>query len=104
MPKRRWLLYLVITAVAVLYVANAFTVYTIPNNDDATDGITLVVKQGPSMPFFDSPDAFCIRKFNNSNRLCREQALDLIVFAKYYFELPYLKWAYLISTDGRRFP
>lgn len=101
---RSFLLYAIIAVGVLAYALTQFAIYTIPENDAATEGVAFVVKQVPGMPLFESPDAYCIRKFNNSNRLCRSDALSALNATKIYFEIPYVKWMYQVSTGGRYFP
>ncbi len=81
-------------------------VYTIPPTEGYLDGVTIVYVDKPSnVPFFSSPDSFCLEQTGGVSYSCRYQIIqgssDLI--RRELVRVPYIKWAYVQSTGGTLF-
>ena len=77
--------------------------YTVQPIGALPEGRTLLVWKKLDAPFFDSPDALCLRRTGEVSLLTRAMALkyapkeDAIIL-----RLPYWEFAYLQSTGGRK--
>lgn len=67
------------------------------------EGSTAVVWRESDEPFFNSPDALCLERLGGVSLLCRGMAMGQAPVDRIVFRLPYMRWAYLQSTDGRDF-
>jgi len=81
-------------------------VYSIQPIGALPDGVTFIYhSRNPEMPFFSSPDGLCLKIQGSVSLLCRgvvmNSSIDLL--DRIIIKLPYLRWAYLQSTDGMDF-
>jgi hypothetical protein len=102
--KRRWtgpLLFAVFAGFVYFFV----TVYTVQPIGALPDGATIIMWRGANQPFFDSPDAACLRVQGGVSLLCRGIALgaESPAIQHHILVLPYMQWAYLLSTGGQEF-
>jgi len=81
-----------------------FGLYTVQPIGALPAGITVVVwRAGYNEPFFDSPDATCLRVQNGVSLLCRLAAFNAAPINRIVLRLPFQDWAYLASTGGVTF-
>jgi len=81
-------------------------VFTIPPTDGYLEGVTIIYVDKPSnVPFFASPDSFCLEQTGGVSYRCRQQVIqassDLI--RREFVRIPYVQWAYAQSTGGTSF-
>jgi len=81
-------------------------VYSIQPIGALPDGVTFIYhSRNPEMPFISSPDGLCLKIQGSVSLLCRgvvmNSSIDLL--DRIIIKLPYLRWAYLQSTDGMDF-
>jgi hypothetical protein len=96
--KRIWF---VITILGVfLYYHSHIGLFTIQPNSTLTEGVTAVVWREAGTPFFNSPDAMCLKIMGNVSSVCRTVAMWKGLVDRIIFRLPYSRWAYLRSTGG----
>ncbi len=81
-------------------------VFTIPPTEGWLDGVTIIYVDKPSnVPFFSSPDFFCLEQTGGVSYSCRHQVIqgssDLI--RRELVRIPYVQWAYVQSTGGTLF-
>lgn len=80
------------------------SLYSIEPIGAIPDGATVLVWRTAGAPFFDSPDATCLRRLGGVSLLCRAMALGQGPVKNYtILRLPYMRWAYLVSTGGATF-
>lgn len=81
-------------------------VFTIQPIGALPDGVTIIYhSRNAEMPFFSSPDGLCLKIQGSVNLLCRAMAMSSAtdLADRVLIKLPYSRWAYLQSTDGREF-
>jgi len=76
-------------------------VYTIQPMGALPEGRTMIVWRDFNNPIFDSPDATCLRMYDELTLYCRAAAIAAFDPDNIIIRLPYQKWAYRISTGGR---
>jgi hypothetical protein len=67
------------------------------------EGATAIVWRQGQEPFFNSPDAMCLKTQGYVSLLCRGIALGQAPTDRIILRLPYWEWAYLASTGGQSF-
>jgi len=77
--------------------------YTIQPIGALPGGRTLVVWRAAGEPFFNSPDAVCLQRVGGVSLMCRAIAMGQGPLDRIVIRLPYMEWAYLASTGGRKF-
>ena len=77
--------------------------YTVQPIGALPQGITLVVWRHSGEPFFNSPDAFSIKRTGGVSLLSRGLALGQAPVDRIIIRLPYSEFAYLQSTGGMMF-
>ena len=101
-PAIKILLILILVIVAIcLFTQIGF--YTVQPIGSLPDGVTLIVFRAGEEPFFNSPDAMCLKIQDGVSLLCRGAALANAPADRIIIRLPYMKWAYLASTGGKEF-
>ena len=78
-------------------------VFTIQPIGALPEGATLVIWRGSARPFFDSPDRLCLDIQGGVSLMCRAAALGALKPDRVVVRLPYLRFAYLLSTNGQEF-
>jgi hypothetical protein len=87
-----------------LWVYSFTSVYSVQPIGALPSGATIIVWRTQGAPFFDSPDATCLRRLNEVTLFCRAIALAKGPVLEYkILSLPYFAWAYEISTGGREY-
>lgn len=94
----------VIAGGASIFIATKITVFSVQPIGSLPDGVSIVMWKKGDEPFFNSPDAICLKAQGNVSLLCRGMALSR------YFEednviyrMSYKEGFYLRSTNGKRF-
>lgn len=106
--KRGCLIALLITLVIIAgiwFIARP-GVFTVQPIGAIPDGITVIYhSRGPQMPFFASPDGLCLEIQGYVSLLCRMATFSAVeeITDRIIVRLPYIDFAYLLSTDGQRF-
>ena len=77
--------------------------YTVQPIGALPEGRTLIVWRAAGEPFFNSPDAECLQRTGGVSLMCRLIALGQAPTDRIVVRLPYMRFAYLASTDGREF-
>lgn len=67
------------------------------------DGGTAIVWRKSGEPFFNSPDALCLERVGSVSLMCRGMAMVQAPTDRIILRLPYLGWAYSLSTGGKAF-
>jgi len=81
-------------------------VFTIQPIGALPEGVTFIYySRGPEMPLFSSPDGLCLKIQGGVSLLCRMSALAAVtnLTDRIIIRLPYIRWAYLLSTGGMEF-
>jgi len=94
---------IVIIAVVLLIALSRMGFYTIQPIGALPEGVTLIVWRTSGEPFFNSPDAVCLKLQEGVSLLCRGLAIAQAPVDRIIFRLPYMDWAYLMSTGGQVF-
>ena len=104
-PNRRWIkvVALIIFIALVLVIALKVGFYTVQPIGALPEGVTLIVWREAGEPFFNSPDAMCLERVGAVSLLCRGLALSQGPTDRIILRLPYMDWAYSLSTGGRHF-
>jgi len=77
--------------------------YTIQPIGALPEGRTLIVWRAGGEPFFNSPDAVCLERVEGVSLMCRLVTMGQAPVDRIVVRLPYMEWAYLASTGGRKF-
>lgn len=99
--RTMWILIVSAVLAVLFYLFCGF--YTIQPIGALPEGKTLVVWREGDEPFFNSPDATCIRRVGYVSLMCRGMAMGSGPIDRIIIRLPYQAWAYSISTDGQEF-
>ena len=67
------------------------------------DGATVIVWRESGEPFFNSPDAMCLERMGSVSLMCRGIAMAKGPADRILLRLPYMEWAYSLSTGGKSF-
>ena len=90
----------ILLIVIVVIIFTQIGVYTIQPIGALPEGVTAIVWRNSGEPFFNSPDALCLKTMGGVSLLCRGLALGEGPSDRIIFRLPYSHWAYLRSTGG----
>ena len=77
--------------------------YTVQPIGSLPEGVTLLVRRASGEALFESPDGLCLRIQGSVSLLCRGVAMGRAPLDRIIVRLPYLEWAYLLSTGGQKF-
>lgn len=94
----------VIIGGASIFAVKKITVFSVQPIGSIPDGISIIMWKKGDEPFFNSPDAICLKIQGGVSLLCRGMALN-----KYFeeenviFRMKYKEDFYLRSTGGRRY-
>lgn len=77
--------------------------YTVQPIGAMPDGATVVVWRDSGEPFFNSADALCLERMGGVSLMCRGMAMGQAPTDRIVLRLPYLDFAYSMSTGGREF-
>ena len=81
-------------------------IFTIQPIGALPEGVTIVYySRGSPMPLFSSPDGLCLQMQESVSLLCRGIAMSSLaeLTDRIIVRLPYMHWAYLLSTGGLEF-
>lgn len=98
--RNRGKILLLILIILLVIIYTRIGLYTIQPMGVVPGGVTLVVWRDPGKPFFDSPDASCIRTDGSVTLLCWGTAISAALNGSPILNLPFWNWAYLQSTGG----
>lgn len=101
--RNRGKLLLLIFIILLVLIYTRIGLYTIQPMGVVPHGVSLVVWRDSGKPFFDSPDAACMRSGGSVTLLCRGNAISAALNGPSILSLPFWKWAYLQSTGGMTF-
>jgi hypothetical protein len=99
-----WILGLLIVIIIWLIVKPG--IFTVQPIGAIPEGVTFIYhSRNPEMPFFGSPDGLCLEMQGSVSLLCRATAMSAVneLTDRIIVKLPYMHWAYLISTGGLEF-
>lgn len=107
-PQRKgtpwgWIIFVLLLIGVGVFVYTQMGVYSIQPIGALPDGITVVYWRSSGEPFFNSPDATCLRIQDGVSLLCRLGAMVQAPVDRVVVRLPYQEWAYLLSTGGVSF-
>lgn len=97
------LVILVIVGAIVVFIYTQIGLYTVQPIGALPEGATMLVWRSSGEPFFNSPDALCLKVQGEVSLLCRGMAIGQAPIDRIILRLPYMDWAYLASTGGRSF-
>lgn len=104
-PRRRanwpWILLGLALLGAGFYAKFGF--YSIQPIGAVPEGATAIVWRNDGEPFFNSADGLCLDRLGSVSLMCRAMAAGQAPTDRIVMRLPYQRWAYLQSTDGREF-
>lgn len=101
--RNAWIVAAIALSVALLFVVSQIGFYTIQPIGALPQGVTLVIWRGAEEPFFNSPDAICIKVQGGVSLFCRIMVMSNVPTDRIIARLPYIELAYLISTGGYTF-
>ena len=96
-------IYILVAVLLLLAVISQVGFYTVQPIGAVPDGVTLLVRRNVGEPFFNSPDAVCLKLQGEVSLLCRAISLSNAPVNRIILRLPYWEWAYLASTKGQKF-
>lgn len=77
--------------------------YTVQPIGALPDGATAIVWRDSGEPFFNSADALCLERTGGVSLMCRGMAMSQAPTDRIIMRLPYLEFAYSMSTGGKEF-
>lgn len=77
--------------------------YTVQPIGALPEGATAVVWRESGEPFFNSADALCLERTDGVSLMCRAMAMAQAPTERIILRLPYLHFAYTMSTGGKEF-
>lgn len=101
-PARRNLVLLGVAAFAVLFYSFC-GFYSVQPIGALPERATAIVWRKSGEPFFNSPDALCMERTGGVSLLCRGMAMAQGPTDRIVMRLPYMPWAYSLSTGGKEF-
>jgi hypothetical protein len=101
---RIFLVVLLIVLIATGTIAyTQLSIFSVQPIGAVPEGRTVLLLRNGPMEFIDSADAICMRTTGSVTLLCRGAVLGRVSSSPILLRLPYQRWLYLISTDGREF-
>lgn len=95
-----WLLGIGVFALLFYFFCGFYTVQPI---GALPEGRTAIVWRASGEPFFDSADALCLERTGSVSLMCRAMAMGEAPTDRIILRLPYMHFAYTMSTGGREF-
>lgn len=99
--KAKWWLIGAGAFLALFYAFCGF--YTVQPIGALPDGATAIVWRESGEPFFNSADALCLERMGGVSLMCRAMAMGQAPTERIIVRLPYLDFAYSMSTGGKEF-
>jgi hypothetical protein len=96
----------IVTVIVLVWILIRPGVFTIQPIGAIPEGITIIYhSRSPDMSFFSSPDGLCLQTQGSVSLLCRMAVLSTSteLTDRIILRLPYIHWAYLLSTGGLQF-
>lgn len=91
-----------ILLIVVIY--TQLTIFVVSPIGAVPEGKTIIISRLNKTNFIDSADAMCERIQGGVNLLCRAMVIGAVLDkSQIYLRLPYMKWLYLISTNGKEY-
>ncbi|HEM7133880.1 TPA: hypothetical protein U2I51_003375 [Providencia rettgeri] len=104
MIKKIIAIFVVLIIAISVFAYNKLTIFTVQPIGSIPDGVTVVMWKKGDMRFFESPDGLCMQRVGSVSLLCRMSMLgNTIDKDNIIIRLPYSEYAYLKSTDGKKF-
>ena len=101
--SRRAVVSAMVVIACVAFVATFLGLYSVQPIGALPEGGTVLVWREDDEPFFNSPDAHCLRRIGSVSLVCRGLAMGQAPMDRIILRLPYLAWAYSLSVGGREF-
>jgi hypothetical protein len=80
------------------------TIFVVSPIGAVPEGKTIIISRLNKTNFIDSADAMCLRIQDGVSLLCRAMVMGSVLDkSEIYLRLPYMKWLYLISTNGKEY-
>lgn len=99
--KAKWLLIGTGAFLALFYTFCGL--YTVQPIGALPGGATAVVWRNSGEPFFNSADALCLERTGGVSLMCRGMAMAQAPTDRIILRLPYMGFAYTMSTGGQEF-
>lgn len=99
--KAKWWLIGTGAFLALFYTFCGF--YTVQPIGALPDGATAIVWRESGEPFFNSADALCLERTGSVSLMCRGMAMGQAPTERIILRLPYMHFAYTMSTGGKEF-
>lgn len=93
----------VVVMAAAAFAYAKLGLYSIQPIGAVPEGATAIVWRESDEPFFNSADGMCLRRTGSVSLMCRMMAMGAAPKDRILLRLPYQRWAYLRSTDGKEF-
>src|SRR5450759_5544802 len=93
----------VLAVLVLIYLVVRPGFYTVQPIGTLPEGVTLLVRRASGEALFESPDGLCLRIQGSVSLLCGGGAKGRAPLDRIIVRLPYLEWAYLLSTGGQKF-
>lgn len=104
MIKKIIALFVVLIIGISIFAYNKLTIFTVQPIGAIPDGVTIVMWKKGDMRFFESPDGLCMQRVGSVSLLCRMSMLGSAIDKdNIIMRLPYSEYAYLKSTNDRKF-
>lgn len=104
MIKKILIIFIVLISAISVFAYNKLTIFTVQPIGAIPDGVTVVMWKKGDMRFFESPDGLCMQRVGKVNLLCRMTMLGSAIDKdNIIIRLPYSEYAYLKTTNGRKF-
>lgn len=99
--KAKWWLIGTGAFLALFYALCGF--YTVQPIGALPEGATAIVWRESGEPFFNSADALCLERMGGVSLMCRGMAMGQAPTERIILRLPYMHFAYTMSTGGKEF-
>ncbi len=97
-------IFVVLIIAISVFAYNKLTIFTVQPIGAIPDGVTVVMWKKGDMRFFESADGLCMQRVGGVSLICRMSMLgNAIDKDNIIIRLPYSDYAYLKSTDGKKF-
>ncbi|UNH25093.1 hypothetical protein [Moellerella wisconsensis] len=104
MIKKIIAIFVVLIIAISVFAYNKITIFTVQPIGAIPDGVTIVMWKKGDMRFFESPDGLCMQRVGSVSLLCRMSMLGSAIDKdNIIIRLPYSEYAYLKSTNDRKF-
>lgn len=96
--------FFVVIGVLSILTVKKITIFTVQPIGSIPDGISIVMWKKGDEPFFNSPDAICMKIQGGVSLLCRGMAINRYFDEKnVIYRMKYKEYFYLKSTDGKKY-